>query len=77
VPDDPALVLPIPYAAEGRLVLSAWNSCQGYGSQLAVRGDVPDGRHGFDVLDHNDESRQAVTAALAAVSVAFEGETGA
>ena len=26
--------------------------------------EVPDGRHGFDVLDHTDESRAAVDAAL-------------
>lgn len=30
--------------------------------------DVPNGQHGFDALDHNDESRQAVSAAVAAVS---------
>jgi dienelactone hydrolase len=30
--------------------------------------DVPNGRHGFDVLDHTDESRAAVTAALDAVT---------
>jgi acetyl esterase/lipase len=30
--------------------------------------EVPNGRHGFDVLDHTDESRHALTAALAAVS---------
>lgn len=29
--------------------------------------EVPEGRHGFDVLDHTDESRAAVTAALDAV----------
>ena len=29
--------------------------------------DVPNGRHGFDVLDHTDESRATVTAALDAV----------
>ncbi|HEY3562998.1 MAG TPA: hypothetical protein VGL05_36280 [Kribbella sp.] len=33
--------------------------------------DVPEGRHGFDVLDHTDESRQAVTAALDAVTTAL------
>jgi dienelactone hydrolase len=27
--------------------------------------DVPNGRHGFDMLDHTDESRDAVTRALA------------
>ncbi|OZD07116.1 alpha/beta hydrolase [Rhodococcus sp. 06-235-1A] len=26
--------------------------------------DVPDGRHGFDMLDHSDESRSAVTRAM-------------
>ncbi|WP_427893301.1 alpha/beta hydrolase [Kribbella sp. GL6] len=30
--------------------------------------DVPNGRHGFDVLDHTDESRRAVGDALAAVT---------
>ncbi|MFI5695248.1 alpha/beta hydrolase family protein [Kribbella sp. NPDC051586] len=30
--------------------------------------EAPNGRHGFDVLDHTDESRQAVGSALAAVS---------
>jgi dienelactone hydrolase len=30
--------------------------------------EVPDGRHGFDVLDHTDESRRAVAAALSAVT---------
>jgi acetyl esterase/lipase len=29
--------------------------------------DVPDGQHSFDMLDHTDESRQAVTRALTAV----------
>lgn len=29
--------------------------------------DVPDGRHGFDALDHTDQSRDAVRAAVAAV----------
>jgi dienelactone hydrolase len=31
--------------------------------------DVPHGRHGFDALDHTDESRQAVNAGVAAVSL--------
>ncbi len=30
--------------------------------------EVPEGRHGFDVLDHTEESRQAVAAALSAVT---------
>jgi dienelactone hydrolase len=30
--------------------------------------DVPNGRHGFDGLDHNDESRQAVVTAIDAVT---------
>jgi hypothetical protein len=30
--------------------------------------DVPNGHHGFDALDHNDESRQAVNAAINAVT---------
>lgn len=30
--------------------------------------EVPNGRHGFDVLDHTDESRHAVAAALSAVT---------
>lgn len=30
--------------------------------------EVPDGRHGFDVLDHTDQSRRAVIAALSAVT---------
>jgi beta-phosphoglucomutase-like phosphatase (HAD superfamily) len=29
--------------------------------------DVPNGQHGFDCLDHTEESRTAVTAALEAV----------
>ena len=33
--------------------------------------DVPEGRHGFDVLDHTDESRAAVGAALTAVTEAL------
>ncbi|MEV4264746.1 hypothetical protein [Kribbella sp. NPDC049584] len=37
------------------------------GARLEVI-EVPNGRHGFDVLDHTDESRRAVTAALTAVS---------
>ncbi|MER7247418.1 hypothetical protein [Kribbella sp. NPDC000426] len=32
--------------------------------------EAPNGRHGFDVLDHTDESRQALGAALAAVGAA-------
>jgi dienelactone hydrolase len=36
------------------------------GAELEVV-EVPDGHHGFDVLDHTDESRRAVTAALSAV----------
>lgn len=30
--------------------------------------DVTNGHHGFDALDHNDESRQAVTEGVAAVA---------
>jgi dienelactone hydrolase len=30
--------------------------------------DVPDGQHGFDALDHTDQSREAVKAALAAIT---------
>ena len=30
--------------------------------------DVPDGHHGFDALDHTDQSRDAVRAAIAAVT---------
>ena len=30
--------------------------------------DVPDGHHGFDALDHTDQSRDAVRAAMAAVT---------
>ncbi|HKI91380.1 MAG TPA: hypothetical protein VJ986_03670 [Gaiellaceae bacterium] len=30
--------------------------------------NVPNGHHGFDTLDHNDESRRAVTSAVAAVT---------
>jgi hypothetical protein len=64
---DPApavlLIHGVPYSAEGRPVPSAWNIYQGYGSQLADR--------------HTDESRQAVTAALNAVSAALAGEAGA
>jgi dienelactone hydrolase len=30
--------------------------------------DVPNGQHGFDALDHNDESREAVNAGIAAVT---------
>ena len=30
--------------------------------------DVPNGHHGFDALDHNEESRRAVTSAVAAVT---------
>jgi hypothetical protein len=29
--------------------------------------DVPDGQHGFHMLDHSDESRRAVTEALEVV----------
>jgi hypothetical protein len=29
--------------------------------------EVPDGRHGFDMLDHTDESREAVAQAFNAV----------
>jgi acetyl esterase/lipase len=32
--------------------------------------DVPNGQHGFDMLDHNDESRRAVERGLAAVITA-------
>ncbi|MEV5968203.1 hypothetical protein AB0L70_40935 [Kribbella sp. NPDC051952] len=31
--------------------------------------EVPDGRHGFDVLDHTDESRAAVAAALTVMTM--------
>ncbi|WP_328999631.1 hypothetical protein OHA18_34975 [Kribbella sp. NBC_00709] len=37
------------------------------GARLEVI-EVPNGRHGFDVLDHTDESRRAVAAALSAVN---------
>jgi dienelactone hydrolase len=37
------------------------------GADLALI-EVPDGRHGFDVLDHTDQSRAAVAAALSAVA---------
>jgi hypothetical protein len=30
--------------------------------------DVTDGHHGFDILDHNEQSRQAVTEGVAAVT---------
>jgi acetyl esterase/lipase len=36
------------------------------GAQLEII-DVPGGRHGFDMLDHTDESRDAVRRALNAV----------
>lgn len=36
------------------------------GAQLEII-DVPNGQHGFDCLDHTDESRQAVTRALDSV----------
>jgi dienelactone hydrolase len=29
--------------------------------------DVPDGQHGFDTLDHNEGSREAVTQAMTRV----------
>jgi hypothetical protein len=40
---------------------------------LAIAGDaevieVPNGRHGFDMLDHTDESGNAVRRALSAVA---------
>ena len=37
------------------------------GAELEVI-EVPGGRHGFDVLDHTDESRRAVGDALSAVT---------
>ncbi|MEU4194262.1 hypothetical protein AB0E69_20370 [Kribbella sp. NPDC026611] len=37
--------------------------------------EVPEGRHGFDVLDHTEESRQAVVAALSAVTISVGAET--
>ncbi|WP_279581102.1 hypothetical protein [Fodinicola feengrottensis] len=38
--------------------------------------DVPDGRHGFDMLDHDDDSRRAVRAALSWVTRTLEMRTG-
>ena len=35
--------------------------------------DVPDGRHGFDVLDHTDESRRAVLEAVDLVAGFLRG----
>jgi len=40
------------------------------GAELTIV-DVPNGRHAFDVLDHTDESRQAVTAAVDRVLATF------
>lgn len=34
--------------------------------------DVPDGQHGFDMLDHNDDSRRAVGEALSWVASALQ-----
>ena len=34
--------------------------------------DVPNGRHAFDILDHTDESRQAVTTAVDRVLTHFD-----
>jgi acetyl esterase/lipase len=42
------------------------------GAQLDIV-DVPHGQHGFDVLDHTDESRVAVERALGAVLTALTG----
>jgi acetyl esterase/lipase len=38
-------------------------TARGAGADLSIV-DVPHGRHGFDLLDHTDESRQAVAAAF-------------
>ncbi|HEX9335441.1 MAG TPA: hypothetical protein VF892_06135, partial [Pseudonocardiaceae bacterium] len=35
---------------------------------------VPDGRHGFDSLDHTDQSREAVLAAMTAVAAHLTGD---
>lgn len=50
-------------AATVETFLAAAQEC---GAELEV-ADVPHGRHGFDVLDHNEESRAAIERAFAAV----------
>jgi hypothetical protein len=45
----------------------AAHSC---GARLKII-DVPDGRHGFDMLDHTDESREAVSRAFDTVLAAL------
>lgn len=39
--------------------------------------DVPDGQHGFDMLDHTDESRDAVTRAMAWVVARLTADSAA
>jgi len=48
------------------------NAARASGLRLAIV-DAPDGQHGFDHLDHTDESRDAVERALAAVLGALTG----
>lgn len=50
-------------AATVEAFASAAGQC---GTRLEII-DVPDGQHGFDMLDHTDQSRQAVRRALTAV----------
>jgi acetyl esterase/lipase len=52
-----------PIAATVEAFTTAAGRC---GAHLEII-DVPDGRHGFDMLDYTDESRQAINRALTAV----------
>jgi dienelactone hydrolase len=52
-----------PIAATVTAFIDAASAC---GAHLEII-DVPNGQHGFDALDHTDESRQAVSAALNSV----------
>jgi acetyl esterase/lipase len=53
-----------PHVADGVEAFVA--AARTYGARLEII-EVPHGRHGFDVLDHTDESRTAVEQAIAAV----------